>query len=83
MASGRGDLPKCPLAWMDDILLRITWVIPMRVKCRKCGLIFDLTNKDNTLEGVLISHVNELQTMTCGAGGTHRLIGVMINAAND
>ena len=58
-------------------------MIPMRVKCRKCGLIFDLTNKDNTLEGVLISHVNELQTMTCGAGGTHRLIGVMINAAND
>lgn len=55
----------------------------MRVKCRKCGLIFDLTNKDNTLEGVMISHVNELQTMTCGGGGTHRLIGVMINAAND
>jgi hypothetical protein len=55
----------------------------MRVKCRKCGLIFDLSNKDNTLEGVMISHVNELQTMTCGAGGTHRLIGVMINAVDD
>ncbi len=49
----------------------------MLVKCRKCGLIFDLTNKEHTLEGVLINHVNELQTMTCGAGGTHRLVGVL------
>lgn len=53
------------------------WRWAMLVKCRKCGLVFDLTNKENTLEGVMINHVNELQTMTCGAGGTHRLIGVI------
>lgn len=44
----------------------------MLVRCRKCGIHFDLS-----APGTEWSRVNDIQLMTCGGGGTHRLIGVM------
>lgn len=44
----------------------------MLVKCRKCGIHFDLS-----APGTEWSRVNDIQMMTCGAGGTHRLVGVI------
>jgi len=41
----------------------------MRLVCRKCGLGFDVSELLNWQE------VDEIQRMTCGAGGTHRLVG--------
>ena len=38
----------------------------MRLVCRKCGLECDATT---------FEEVEQYQRMTCGAGGTHRLVG--------
>lgn len=46
--------------------------VKMLVKCRKCGIHFDLS-----APGTEWSRVNDIQMMTCGAGGTHRLVGVI------
>ena len=43
------------------------WVARMKLICRKCGL--ECPSK--TFEDV-----ERLQRMTCGGGGTHRLVGV-------
>lgn len=46
----------------------------MLVKCRKCGIHFDLS-----APGTDWSRVNDIQQMTCGGGGCHRLVGVIHN----
>ena len=38
----------------------------MRLVCRKCGLECDATT---------FQEVEQYQRMTCGGGGTHRLVG--------
>ncbi len=38
----------------------------MKLVCRKCGLECDATT---------FEEVEQYQRMTCGAGGTHRLVG--------
>ena len=38
----------------------------MRLVCRKCGLECDAAT---------FEEVEQMQRMTCGAGGTHRLVG--------
>ena len=42
----------------------------MKLICRKCGIGFDCSELENWAE------VQEIQMMTCGGGGTHRLKGV-------
>ncbi len=41
----------------------------MKLVCRKCGLGFEVNQLKDWKE------VDEIQRMTCGAGGTHRLVG--------
>ncbi len=41
----------------------------MKLVCRKCGLGFDVAMFKDWQE------VDHIQKMTCGAGGTHRLVG--------
>ncbi len=41
----------------------------MILRCRKCGIKFDCAELADWRE------VAEIQKMTCGAGGTHRLVG--------
>ena len=41
----------------------------IRYVCRKCGISFDSSEIDSWQD------LNDIQTMTCGAGGVHRLIG--------
>ena len=41
----------------------------MRLKCRKCGIVFTL----DSLTGW--QDIEDIQMMTCGGGGTHRLVG--------
>jgi len=45
----------------------------MMVKCRKCGIMFDLSEPNTPW-----TRVNDIQMMTCGAGGTHRLVGIVM-----
>ena len=42
----------------------------MRLVCRKCGLVMPKECDATTFE-----EVEQYQRMTCGAGGTHRLVG--------
>ena len=42
----------------------------MKLKCRKCGIVFTLASLDSWQD------VNDIQMMQCGAGGVHRVIGV-------
>ena len=51
---------------------RMMGCVKMLVKCRKCGIHFDLS-----APGTDFSRVNDIQMMTCGAGGTHRLVGII------
>lgn len=44
------------------------WI--MKLKCRKCGIVFDIATLDSWQD------VNDIQMMQCGAGGVHRVIGV-------
>ena len=41
----------------------------MKLKCRKCGIVFKSVDLDSWQD------VADIQMMTCGAGGTHRLVG--------
>lgn len=50
----------------------------MLVKCRKCGIHFDLS-----APGTPWSRVNDIQMMTCGAGGVHKLVGVIHNGTKE
>lgn len=49
----------------------------MMVRCRKCGIVFDLSEARTQW-----SRVNDIQMMTCGAGGTHRLVSMMMRAGD-
>jgi len=42
----------------------------MKLKCRKCGIVIKLENVDSWQD------IADIQMMTCGSGGTHRLVGV-------
>lgn len=78
MGNGLGELP---MSYTDQ---KVTWSYQMMtglglmgmeimlVRCRKCGIHFDLS-----APGTEWSRVNDIQMMTCGAGGTHRLVGIM------
>jgi hypothetical protein len=40
----------------------------MKLVCRKCGLAFPMKSIDS------FQDIDDLQKMTCGAGGTHRMV---------
>ena len=42
----------------------------MKYVCRKCMIVFRAEDVDS------LQDLADIQTMTCGGGGTHRLIGV-------
>jgi len=42
----------------------------MKYVCRKCGIVFKSEMIDS------LQDLADIQMMTCGGGGTHRLIGV-------
>lgn len=42
----------------------------MKLKCRKCGIVINTKTLDS------FQDVADIQMMTCGGGGTHRLVGV-------
>lgn len=41
----------------------------MRLKCRKCGIVFTMESISGWQD------INDIQMMTCGAGGVHKVIG--------
>ena len=41
----------------------------IKLKCRKCGIVVKVNELDS------FQDVADIQMMTCGAGGTHRLVG--------
>jgi len=41
----------------------------MIIECRKCGLRFPAAS-------ITFEDIEGLQRLTCGAGGTHRMVGV-------
>ena len=49
-----------------DLMPKTGMYYNMRLVCRKCGLECDATT---------FEEVEQYQRMTCGAGGTHRLVG--------
>ena len=44
-------------------------MIRMKLKCRKCGIVVKISELDS------FQDVADIQMMTCGGGGTHRLVG--------
>ena len=50
-----------------DFIRKTGMYYTMRLVCRKCGLECDATT---------FEEVEQYQRMTCGAGGTHRLVGI-------
>lgn len=54
------------------------WMVRiMMVRCRKCGIVFDLSEAKTRF-----SRVNDIQMLTCGAGGTHRLVSMIMRAGD-
>lgn len=45
----------------------------MKLVCRKCQIEFPLSDFDRTKP--ISTQVDDIQALTCGAGGTHRVVG--------
>lgn len=45
----------------------------MKLVCRKCLIEFPLSDFDMALP--INTQIDDIQRLTCGAGGTHRVVG--------